>query len=155
MNDVQFINGGIIAYNILTMPFMGSRVDWARPLYNIHNTSIANNIVLHWIEPFGRINNNCSKFNNMSPIDFGEDCINIAGINLSEIFINPNGVNTASDFHFKDEYKQYESQVGIYAGSGFNDKQMAPVPYITFKDVDEETDAAGKLKVKIRVKASE
>ena len=75
----------------------------------------------------------------------------------NDVFVNYNNatISPASDFHFKDEYKQYESQVGIYAGEGFDDSQLAPVPHIIHKDIDEKTDAAGKLKVRIRVKASE
>ena len=32
---------------------------------------------------------------------------------------------------------------------------MAPLPYIVAKDIPEQTDAEGKLNIKIRVKASE
>ena len=75
----------------------------------------------------------------------------------TDVFVNYNGgaVSPVSDFHFKEAYKQYESQVGIYAGTGFNDQQLAPVPYIIAKDVDEQTDAQGKLNVRIRVKAGQ
>ena len=45
--------------------------------------------------------------------------------------------------------------VGIYAGTGFNDKQLAPTPYIIEKTIDEQTDAQGKLKVMIKVKANQ
>ena len=64
-------------------------------------------------------------------------------------------ISSNSDYHFKEEYKQYESQIGIYAGSGFSDKQLAPVPFIVDHRVDSETDASGKLNIHIRVKASE
>ena len=75
----------------------------------------------------------------------------------NDVFVNYNNatISPASDFHFKDEYKQYESQVGIYAGDGFDDSQLAPVPHIIHKDIDDKTDASGKLRVRIRVKASE
>ncbi|MBP5392376.1 MAG: hypothetical protein J6Y59_00995 [Bacteroidaceae bacterium] len=89
--------------------------------------------------------------------DWGDDPINIEANSWDEVFVNFNSGNAdpASDFHFKDEYKQYENQVGIYAGDGFNDNQTAPVPYIVAKKIDEQTDASGKLNIKIRVKAGE
>ena len=75
----------------------------------------------------------------------------------NDVFENYNGgaVSPASNFHFKEAYAQYENQVGIYSGTGFKDEQLAPVPYIVAKRVDTETDASGKLNVKIRVKAGQ
>ena len=72
------------------------------------------------------------------------------------MFKNWNGgaINPMSDFHFKDEYQQY-SDVGIYGGTGFNDKQMAPIPFIVAKSIGEQTDAAGKLRIRVKVKAGE
>ena len=89
--------------------------------------------------------------------DLGENCINLpAETTIEDIFVNPSpGISSQSDFHFKDEYKQYENQVGIYAGTGFNDKQLAPVPYIVAKQVDDQTDAQGKLNIRVRVKAGD
>ena len=68
--------------------------------------------------------------------------------------VSPKG-KTKSDFHFNENYKDYEDQVGIYAGTGFNDKQLAPTPYIIEKTIDEQTDEQGKLKVMIKVKANQ
>jgi len=45
--------------------------------------------------------------------------------------------------------------VGIYSGTGFNDDQLAPVPYIIGKRIPEQTDASGQLLIQIRVKAGE
>lgn len=152
---IKNLNGGIISYNIIrgTVPGAGGWVSLA----HIQNSIITGNVLQYLnLSP-----NNCGGIQNWVPgsnSNWGNDFIDITSATSPyEVFINWNdgAISPASNFHFKDEYKQYESQVGIYAGSGFNDKQMAPVPYITFKDVDEETDAAGKLKVRIRVKASE
>ena len=75
-----------------------------------------------------------------------DDNISIGDVDWNDVFMKYDTENPwNSDFHFKDEYKQYENQVGIYAGTGFNDKQMAPVPYIVAKHVDDQTDAQGKL----------
>ncbi|MBO7468178.1 MAG: hypothetical protein J6T94_10920 [Bacteroidaceae bacterium] len=88
---------------------------------------------------------------------YGEDYINPSDSDWSNIFVNYNGgaINTKSDFHFKDEYKDYENQVGIYAGTGFSDEQKAPTPYIIEKEIDEQTDAQGRLKIRISVKANQ
>ncbi len=88
--------------------------------------------------------------------DFGDDCINVGaeGFDWNNVFKEYKGVSATSNFHFKEEYQQYEGQVGIYHGT-FNDDQLAPVPYIVAKDIPQQTDASGKLKIKIRVKAGE
>jgi len=85
----------------------------------------------------------------------GDDALTLANESGADVFITDNGITPTSNYHFQSAYKQYESQYGIYSGSGFNDKQLAPVPYIVDKQVASETDASGKLNIKIRVKASE
>ena len=82
-----------------------------------------------------------------------ENYIYMSGISKDDVFVKCGDVSPASDFHFKDEYKQYENQVGIYAGDGFSDDQLPPVPYIVEKHIDQQTDASGHLNVRIRVKA--
>ena len=88
---------------------------------------------------------------------FGESDVRPADGDWNNIFMNYNGgaINTTSDFHFNENYKEYESQVGIYAGTKFNDEQKAPTPYIVEKEIDEQTDAQGKLKIRISVKANQ
>lgn len=79
-----------------------------------------------------------------------------ADVDWNDVFVNYNNatISPESDFHFSEKYKEYESKVGIYAGTSFNPSQMAPVPYISHKDIPQETDAQGMLNVKIRVKAN-
>ncbi len=88
--------------------------------------------------------------------NWGDASINFEASSWNDVFVNFNGGNAdpSSDFHFKEAYNQYENQVGIYAGDGFSNNQLA-VPYIVAKRVDEQTDASGKLNVKIRVKAGD
>lgn len=87
----------------------------------------------------------------------GEGIVNLSGVDPNDVFTDYNNgiISPASDFHFKGEYMQYENTIGIYAGDGFDDSGMAPVPYIMAKKVAEQTDASGMLNVKIRVKAGE
>ena len=87
----------------------------------------------------------------------GDCAIVLGNEGLNDVFENYNNgsISPNSDFHFKDEFSQYQSQIGIYAGNGFNDHQTAPVPYIVSKSIPDQTDASGKLNIKIRVKAGE
>ena len=99
----------------------------------------------------------------MAASDIGDDRINVGGEGFSwnDVFVKFGNISQSStnmndvDFHFKGEYAQYADKVGIYAGSGFSDDQLAPIPYIVSKRIDEQTDAAGKLNIKVRVKAGE
>ena len=89
--------------------------------------------------------------------DYTDEPINIGNDSWNDVFDYYNGgaISPVSSFHFKGDYAQYEHQVGIYAGDSFNEDQLAPVPYIVSKSIPQQTDAAGKLNIKIRVKAGE
>ena len=41
----------------------------------------------------------------------------------------------------------------IFGGTGFNKGALPPVPYIQSYEIDEQTDAEGKLNIRINVKA--
>ena len=142
------INGGTISCNVIILNGLVGYV-----LMNVNNTSIANNILS------GSMSNASpplSSENFFVGRSWGNKPIVIeADINDILVDVNNWSVSPSSDFHFKEEYKEYETQVGIYAGDGFSDRGMAPVPYIVAKKVDAQTDASGKLNVKIRVKAGE
>lgn len=119
-------------------------------------TSITNNIIMTDAS-YCHSGNDCFASGNMCRFDWGDDCINVNkdGFDWKNVFKDYQGVSATSNFHFKEEYAEYEGKVGIYAGDSFNDKQLAPVPYIVAKKIPEQTDASGKLNVKIRVKAGE
>ena len=91
----------------------------------------------------------------MSKKDWGDEFINVGTVDWNTVFVKNNGVNTTSDYHFTQEYSQYEGKVGVYADGANFDKQLAPVPYIVAKRVDSETESSGQLNVKIRVKAGQ
>ncbi|MBR6130206.1 MAG: hypothetical protein IKQ07_11360 [Bacteroidaceae bacterium] len=119
-----------------------------------YRTSITNNIIFCGVENISE----CEFSGNMMAEDYDEDNINVGGegFDWSSVFKKFDSNNPLnSDFHFKGNYTQYNGQVGIYAGDGFSDKQLAPVPYIVAKHVDEQTDAQGKLSIKVRVKAGD
>ena len=164
-HGVGRLNNGIISNNIC----MCNADGYIYAFTFCNQTSITNNIVLYnhttsgWrIDPTMVIHsgNDCVISGNMTLSDWGDDCINIYKENFKwedvfEDFKGSDIISSSSNFHFKEEYAEYEGKVGIYAGDSFNDKQLAPVPYIVAKKIPEQTDASGKLNVKIRVKAGE
>lgn len=140
------VGAGIIQHNIL--------LNGSSSMYNI-NATVANNVITAWEKITGK--GTITSSGNMGSLALGEDPIVIQTENgWNDVFVNYNNgaVSTSSNFHFKEAYKQYENQVGIYAGTGFDDEALPPVPYIVAKHIDDHTDAAGKLNIKIRVKAS-
>lgn len=170
MHSMHHIKNGTIKYNIMCNSYGQDRDD--APFYDVSLSHISNNILKgrqesgNWVgfwRPLNGSDNYTSSnivVNDWQGRTFGDNPI-IIEAEGSDCFIEVNNwssgweISSKMNYHFKDEYKQYESQVGIYAGSGFDDSQMAPVPYIMYKDVPDKTDAEGKLKVRIRVKANQ
>lgn len=167
MHSLNGVVGGVISNNILTSKYSYSyyygatgRINYQYCAIGASNSSLSNNILIDfrgggWYDK-PHDGSDCQVTDNMLNGDWGESSINIGDVDWNNVFTNFNGgaISPASDFHFTDDYKQYENQVGIYGGTGFN-KQVTSVPYIIYKDVPTETDAQGMLKVKIRVKANQ
>lgn len=162
---VRDMDDGFISNNIIT-DYSGYESYVRAAIFLCDRTSITNNIIFS--DNIGRegsssyyryihTGSNCFASGNMCMVNWGDDCINLGGegFSWSNVFENWNGISATSNFKFKEEYKQYEGKVGIYGGTKFSDDQLAPVPYIVGKDIPEQTDAAGQLHVKIRVKAGE
>ena len=150
-HSINDLDGGTIDHNIVT-----DYVDiWSGPLSSCDNNQITNNIFLN----SGRINeagsNNVISHNMLNGFEWGDDPVNISG-DWNDIFEKYNGgaINPVTNFHFTEDYQQY-SECGIYGGTGFNDHQTAPVPYIVSKTVDEQTDASGHLNITVVVRAGE
>ena len=76
-----------------------------------------------------------------------------SGVSWNDVFVTNAGISPSSNFHFNENYKEYEDKVGIYAGSGFDPYALAPIPRIISKKVDEQSDASGKLTINVTVKA--
>ena len=94
---------------------------------------------------------------NMYPFTHSEyaqfDNKKLISVSWDLVFANYLGITPASDFHFSEAYNSYTGVCGIYAGGGFSDGQLPPVPYIVAKQIPEQTDAEGKLNIKVRVNA--
>lgn len=139
------LDNGFILNNII----VGSN---GYAMYKCDQTIIKNNVIfernsIHY-------GGNCVVADNMSQQNWGDGFINVGSVDWGNVFVDYKGVTPMTNFHFKEEYAEHEGKVGIYHGT-FNDNQLAPVPHIVAKRVDTETDASGKLNVKIRVKAGQ
>ena len=151
---VKDLDDGFIANNIFTSS------TYSGAIYECHRTSITDNIFFS--TNIISYSSDCFAQGNMCKTDWtmDEDCINIGEADWNDVFENYNNgaISAVSDFHFKanSEYSKYEGKVGIYSGdTNFEDNQLAPVPYIIFKDVPQKTDTEGKLEIRIRVKAGD
>lgn len=160
IHSLDGINGGVVSNNIFVGHFF-EREAWDYPYHwfeycaiRANNLIISQNILIGSVTGYKQLSgDNCQTSGNLN---WGDTPISFTVDDWNGIFVNYNGgvISPASDFHFTNAYKQYENQVGIYAGTGFN-KQVTSVPYIIYKDVPTETDAQGMLKVRIRVKANQ
>lgn len=154
---VRSLNNGTIANNIFTGRYQGRNASADDCNYD----SIKNNVFTASGDNgvFSGVNSFCEGNMTKVEISFGDvfdaDPINVSELEWTDIFVNPDGVKPTSNYHFKGDYVQYENQVGIYGGTGFSDSALPPVPYIVSKQIPEQTDASGKLNIRIRVRAGE
>ena len=145
MGVIYNMNGGIVSNNCFC------RKNYGSDALQISNAIISDNVFVSWK---GHSGSEVSAYHNLFiGVNWGDDCLNLTDVTWSDVFIKDDGVLPTSNYHFKDAYKQYESQYGIYSGTGFSDDQLPPVPYIVEKHIDQQTDASGHLNVRIRVKA--
>ena len=156
MHSAALISGGVISNNILTDSAPGYAT--YAGLSTVNNATISNNVFIRrWNHHEGI---DCVAINNMGNGDgygFGDGFIDLGRVDWNNVFANFNNgaIDPASDFHFKGDYLQY-SDCGIYGGTEpFSESSLPPVPYIVSQEIDEQTDASGKLNIKIRVKAGE
>ena len=159
-NNIAFsvfdLDNGFVEYNI----FFGGHNGGYYHGYDAHSvcstesTSVKGNIFLSKSFCGG----NCQLYENMTYWDWKEDEKNIyiENVDWSQVFVKHSGITPASDYHFKGDYLKYNGKCGIYAGdTSFSDTALPPVPYIVAKQIPEQTDANGKLNIKIRVRAGE
>jgi len=160
LHSLKNVNGGTVSNNIINSHFQVSTYyGYEHYAIGAENTVISGNVLLttkvdgsshYWSVHTG---SNCEVYNNMVyNRDWGQDGINVKE-DWSKVFEKDAGVSVNSKYHFIDDYKQYENTIGLYAGTGFSDGAMPPVPYIKECKVDEQTDAEGKLNIRIKVKA--
>lgn len=154
-HSVNNLDNGLIINNVITSTASGSYVNDCKAISNSDNTSIKGNVILSWGGYGPQSGSNCLTSQNMLSNSWGDDCYNMSGIQWADVFAKNAGVTPASDYHFKGDYQKYSTTCGIYAGTGFSDSALPPVPYIVAKQIPEQTDASGRLNIKIRVRAGE
>lgn len=144
-------DGAEIKYNV----FLGSNPLGNNSDYCCRNCVVANNVFeynssgMNIYQSACQFRDNIGRYNNSNYMEY-------ISASASDVFVNyGSSPDPRYDYHFKEAYQQYEGKVGIYAGSGFKDSGMPPVPYISYKYIPDHTDADGNLNIKIRVKASE
>lgn len=168
MHSIHDIKNGNIKYNVLCNSYGRNRDD--APFYDVSLSNILYNIlkgrqVSGNYYGFWRPLNGSDNFTDSNIVvdddhgkTFGDNPI-IIDAKGSDCFVEVRNwvsgwdINPKYNYHFKDEYKEYESQVGIYGGTGFKDSALAPIPRIVSKKVDESTDGSGKLHIMVTVKA--
>lgn len=151
---VRDLNNGVIDYNVLLSRGGGNTGDIAG-VCDCKNSSITNNLF------YDRYGCTDSSFdNNIMDSSFHEDeiAISFSG-SWGDIFEKhpanmTYSINSNNNYHLKGDFKQYDGQIGIFGGSSFDTNSLPPVPFITFKEVADKTDAAGKLKINVRAKAN-
>lgn len=140
MRRLSNMNGGTIRYNV-----------FARDTYiGASNAFISDNVFVVWGSHSG--SDISASHNLFIGAEWGENPLNLTDVTAADVFKKDNGVSNASNYHFQENYSQYETQYGIYAGAGFNDLQTAPVPGLVIRKVEEQTNTAGQLKVQLRLK---
>ena len=154
-HSLDDLDGGTIRNNLFTAYHDDYYTYNRGTMIHSDNCTIENNIFLN--TSYLNCGSNCLVSGNMRANgDWGDDPINLAIDSWDVVFTKYNSgrITPASDFHFTADYQQY-SDCGIYGGDGFSDGQLPPVPFIVSKSIPEQTDASGKLNIKIRVKAGE
>ena len=147
------IDNGYVEYNIFTT----DQYIFGTSTYNSdHNqtesTSVRGNV---FTSNCSKLTTNCLTSDNMvmnNNSSYGDAAIHLSKA-TSEVFENPRGVTPFSNYNFKQDYQEYQNRCGVYVSNGFDADQLPPVPYIVNKRIPEQTDADGKLNIKVRVKA--
>ncbi|MBR2237336.1 MAG: hypothetical protein IJ887_05605 [Prevotella sp.] len=162
---IKNVKMGIIQNNCILGPMNGPN-DYDCAISSVYDTIFDGNIFYgsydklllnYWLTPNSGNQNITNLYCCAERAFFYTNENDVATIEAtpSDLFNNYNNwiISPSSNFHFKEAYQQYESLCGIYAGTGFDDGQMPPVPYISSKYIPGETDASGKLHIQVTVNA--
>lgn len=160
-HSAWYINGGVVDHNIITSyketGFVGPGT-----LNGLNVTTITNNCLLNPGSGILSSSNNCIISNNcVGAKEWGDNPqVLEEGKKWEDVFENYNSKNAVS---IACSYKLITkwgkgaaldgTELGIYGGSGFDDKALAPIPRIVSKKVAESTDGSGKLQIEVTVKA--
>lgn len=135
MNGIDHVNGGQIINNVFG-GYVRISYGYRSTFYDVNNSTVKYNIHAYG---WDTCSNNLAQFNTENS-------------NMASFFVSWKGISTDSDLHFLDTYEGDTNQ-GIYGGTGFSDDCLPPMPRIVSKNIAEQTDAQGKLKVQVIVKS--
>ena len=143
MWNIISITGGIVEHNVTRN---GINATNSQVRNNIifgsisgANTLFTNNMVVGQTSLPNRLGENC--FQSLWADAFDETVFNVAPTSNYKLKENSVGKGTASN----------GTDIGIYGGTGFNDKGLPPIPRIVSKKIADQTDDEGKLRVEIEV----
>lgn len=156
VHSLGSVNGGTINHNIVRHLY------YRCPLRNVNNSIITNNFILLWDYGLYECDNNTISNNSIGNGALGDNPVMIGeGKEWKDVFKNPEpGVNINADYHLISSIGKNAGTDGKHLGiylddkdTGFDDHALAPIPRIISKEIPEQTDASGKLNIKITVKA--
>lgn len=160
VHSLYSINGGTINHNIIR--YNGYYGQCSYPIAYVHNSIITNNFFLEWASGAGYCDNNTVSNNCIGNGTWGDEPVQIGeGKEWKDVFKKPDlGVNINADYHLISNIGKNAGtdgkHIGIYLDdkdTGFDDHALAPIPRIISKEIPEQTDAEGKLNIKITVKS--
>ncbi|MCQ2064262.1 MAG: hypothetical protein MJY66_00200 [Bacteroidaceae bacterium] len=135
MHSISNLTGGVVNNNIMNdLSYQGYHVYEKYSINSVKNSTVKDNVCR-----YGSRDCSGTFFENNQEGD------------LKSFFVAANGVTPDSDFHFSDTFEG-NTDCGVYAGTGFSDDCLPPLPRIVSKSIAEQTDAQGKLKVQVTVK---
>ena len=150
MDSLFGMVGGDISYNIITGCY-GSY----EALSSVYNATISKNVIMESRSSYIYTGSSCQISENMLIAkELGDDCYKLDLANWDGVFDKNLGVTPASNYTFVGDYAEYNSKAGVHSGgTDFSDGCLPPVPYVSVKHIDEQTDASGNLTVRLRVKS--
>ncbi len=159
---VYGVTGGVIRHNVFT----GYKV-WdgysstSGQLENINSSIIEDNFFVNWQNGARNISNCVISRNCIGTGSWGSDTdpyVLGEGVSWNDVFKKHKGCTTSSDYDLKGTWGKGEASdgtdIGIFGGSGFDPKALAPIPRIVSKKVDEQTDGTGRLHIEVTVKSN-
>jgi hypothetical protein len=159
---VYGVTGGVIRHNVFT----GYKV-WdgysgtSGQLENINSSIIEDNFFVNWQNGARNTSNCVISRNCIGTGSWGSDTdpyVLGVGVSWNDVFEKHKGCTPSSDYSLKGTWGKGEasdgSDIGIFGGSGFDPKALAPIPRIVSKKVDEQTDGTGRLHIEVTVKSN-
>ena len=158
-----WVTGGIIRHNVFTgNAYVSGSASKYASIIDIYSSIIEDNFFVGWSGGVDANISNCVISRNcIGTGTLGSDTdpyVLDKGVTWDDVFKKHKGCNTSSDYDLKGSWGKGEASdgtdIGIFGGSGFDPKALAPIPRIVSKKVDEQTDGTGRLHIEVTVKSN-